>query len=268
MHTNEFQILRGLSRSVPGDIEVALRRYDAQNPDLPPAPRRLLALAAIRSFFGTRRIELALGQSLPQVTRDPAWRWWNVLNYAGLEDYWNKFKLRCELDGVRRGNTYLLGRLGRREYLDFLRRAGVDPRNSHRSTSRHIWTKGGSWDLIHPMTTLLVRKKHLPLRPMFRRPHRSLGHKGVRLVEDELMRLIDPDSMLLLDARLRAIAYARSRINEICAYEAKRASAEVACWFFQCPIPSDRSNTVLEPLLEGRYIRERQSRTLRRPWGL
>lgn len=263
-----YRVLDGLSRSSPTDIAIALRRYEQHNADLPPAPRRLLAVAAIRPYFGTQRVARALGQSLPPVVFDQAWRWWNVLNYAGLGDHWDKFKDLSSHLGPRAGYYYLLDTVSREALGQFCRRAGSNPRNGHKTTYGHVWTKGGQWPVYDNFTKIILLREHLPRRPLCNWIHRRLGHAGVRAVETELARLINPDVMLVLDTKLHAISYARHRIAELAHLNRPRASDHTACWFFQCIIPSDQAERVLEPIEHARYIRKRRIHLLRKPWGV
>lgn len=199
---------------------------------------------------------------------DHAWRWWNVLHYAGLGDHWDKFKDLASHLGIRAGYYYLLDTVSRDAVADFCRRAGSNPRNSHKTTYGHVWTKGGQWPLYDNFTKIILLREHLPRRPLCNWIHRRLGHAGVRLVETELARLINPDVMLILDTKLHAIAYARRRIAELTHANRPRASDRTACWFFQCIVPSDQPDRVLEPLMQARYIRKRRLRLMRKPWGI
>lgn len=150
-------------------------------------------------------------------------------------------------------------------YLLFLKRSGANPHNLHRRLKGSIyWTKGGSWRVESPFTTLLVRKLHLPTRPYVFRWHFRLGKEGVRLIERELMTLIDPDKLLAHEARQLALDYTANRMQELCLWKVKPGPKKLA-WFFQWPIP-DKNGDMVEPLHPGYYFRKRRMRTKSYEW--
>jgi len=246
----------GLPRTVEGCKE-ALRRYELHNADLPDSARRLLALAAVGKYFGRRLLEQAVGQALPRFPfRDWSWRWWNVLHFSGLDERWTKFSRHAQSGGLRDAAAYLRKNITPDTYRLFLRRAGTNPHNDHRlKRGRFYWTKGGNWHRDNPFSQLLVAKKHLPRRPLVKRWQRRLGHEGVRLIERELMKLINPDETLVHEAKHRAVDYVRRRIKDLVpGYPAALPSVGAAVWFYQWPM-YDKGHW-LAPDETGAYITE------------
>lgn len=81
---------------------------------------------------------------------------------------------------------------------------------------------------------------------------------NVRLIERELMTLIDPDKMLVTDAKLLALDYTANRMQEMCLWVVKPGAKKLA-WFFQWPIPNKYGYRV-EPEHFGYYFRVRRSK--------
>lgn len=271
---HRYAICQGLPKNTQGAAQ-ALRRYDENNPDIPAGPRRLLAISIAHKYFPNSALEQASGQKIPKtIYLLYPWRWWNVLHYSGLGDYWKEFKTRAELEGVRIAQAYLKKIIPPEQFLTFLRRAGSDPRNSHHTgQSGYAWTKGGAWPkggIYANFTKLLVMKEHLPERVPYLRWQHKLGVAGAKLVEQELWTAINPDVMFRHEARRRAIKYARKRLAELVMPRYKEVSAMSACWFFQCNTPAgdnygDRY-TSLVYLENGRYIQRSRDPKYRWQW--
>jgi len=255
--TNLPGVCSGLPRTAEG-ARTALARYEQANADLPQPTRRLLALAAIGPRFGRKFVEAATGSPTPRFPyRDFAWRWWNVLNLSGLGEHWDVFRKIAETRHVCAAATALRKAVSPEAYRTFLRRSGSNPHNlKGRKRGNLLWTKGGCWRRESPFTTLLVRKLHLPERPLAFRWHKRLGHEGVRLIERELMTLIDPDKMFTSEARLLAIDYVANRMQELCNWKVRPGPKKIA-WFFQWPIPDSRGFMV-EVVPPGYYFRVRR----------
>lgn len=255
--TNLPGVCHGLPRT-PDGCKEALRRYETANADLPQPTRRLLALAAVGPRFGRKNVEAATGGRTPNFPfRDFAWRWWNVLHLSGLEEHWDAFKDLAQTEGLRAAAAALRKAISPERYQTFLRRSGSNPHNHHR---RHrgslLWTKGGCWRRESPFTTLLVRKLHLPERPVAFNWHLRLGREGVRLIERELMRLIDPDKMLVHEAKQLALSYTATRMQELCGWKVRPGPKKLA-WFFQWPIPN-KHGYLVEIAHPGYYFRTRR----------
>lgn len=215
-----------------------------------------MALGALGRTFGRKHLEAALGQKLPTFPfRDWSWRWWNVLHLSGLGEHWEDFKDAAQEHGLRMADRVIRHRVTPEQYLEFRRRAGTTLRGYSRNNRKGdvIWTKGGTWRIESPMTQLLVLKQHLPERPITKRWQHRLGQDGIHMVERELMRLVDPDAILMPDAKHRAVAYVRRRFGELLRYK-RNASYAAACWFFNCPIPYQEHWLV--PRDGGRYIQK------------
>lgn len=252
-------VAHGLPRT-PDGARTALRRYEDQNTDLPASAQRLLALSAVARYFGRTVLEEAVGSDLPRAPfRDWSWRWWNVLYHSGLGEHWNVFARRAQSQGIRAAATYLRTRVAPDAYLHFLRRAGTNVHNGHREKQGDVlWTKGGCWRIESPFTILLVQKKHLPPRPLVRRWQKKLGHAAVTLIEKELMHFIDPDRVLVHEARQLALDYVSRRIPDILAWPKQRAGPKVLAWFFQARIVT--KDCTVEPVGAGWYTWSSRSR--------
>lgn len=70
------------------------------------------------------------------------------------------------------------------------------------------------------------------------------------------MTLIDPDKILVTEAKLLAIDYAANRMQEMCLWKVKPGPKKVA-WFFQWPIP-DKEGYMIEPLHPGYYFKKQR----------
>lgn len=238
--TNIPASVRGRGRTV-ADARAALLRYQQANADLDPVQVQFLGLAAIAHSFSHAVLMEAVGTKIPRAFyRDVSWRWWNVLLHSGLGRYWLMFSASAQLHSIRAAATQLRKTVSKKRYQLFLRRAGTNPHNSHRCSGRYIWTKGGAWDQRSPMTKLLVLHHHLPPRDPMLRWQQRLGVKGVQLIERELMRIIDPDVMLLHEAKYRAVEYVCFRIGQL--LKRKPAHRSAAAWFFGCKVPGPKGD--------------------------
>ena len=248
-------VTAGLPRT-PEGARAALLRYEQQNQDLDQQTRRILGLAAIGRYFGRTAMEHALGPLPTFPFRDWSWRWWNVLYHSGLASHWDTFVKDVALGGLRKAAHRLRGSLSPAQYLLFLRRAGTNPHN-HRRPSRVVtWTKGGTWDARSNFTQILILRRHLPGRPMVKFWQRKLGDAGVRLIENELMHLYDPDVQAPYEIKLQAVQYVRRRIAEML-NRRRPMSLEASAWFFQQTIYDAKRDAVLVPVNGGRLVLER-----------
>ena len=221
----------------PEGARQALHVYETQNADLPEGIRRLMGLSALGKYYGRKHLEAAVGEKLPRLPfRDWSWRWWNALNLSGLGHHWESFLRYVQRGGLRAAATYLRAHSTPDQYLLFLKRAGTNPHNHHKPVRDVIWTKGGCWRIESPMTRLLVQKKHLPARPVATAWQQRIV-PVVRVVETELMNLVNPDAMLSYEAKALALDYVRRRLPQLLGSKRPRFSLETACWFFQQPIP-------------------------------
>lgn len=247
----------GLPRTAEG-ARTAIKRYEEQNSDLPAPTRRMMALSACGKYFGRRVLEEATGQKLPRLPfRDWSWRWWNALNLAGLGSLWPGFVAQIKIGGLDQGARYVELRSSAKRYQTFLCIAGTNPRNHHKPVRDILWTKGGCWRIESSLTKLLVLKQHLPERTLVTQYQKTLGHHKVRLLERELMNLIDPDTMMSSEAKHRALDYVRRRIPEMLGWKRKRVGYEMAAWFFQQKIP----------VPDGTVVPDRRSGYVTRKWG-
>ncbi len=249
-------VAAGLPRT-PDGARRAIWRYEQANLDLDPQTRRMMAVAACGRYFGRRNLEAALGQALPNYPfRDWSWRWWNILNLAGLGHYWDDFAQVAAHEGVRHACTNLRKEVTPQAYLEVLRRAGTNPHNNNRPLRwSKYWTKGGTWDVRSNLARIPIGHEHLPERPCGKRWQLTLGPERVQLLEREVMHLAgagaEPPSII----RERAVEYVRHRISEMLGYK-KPMGYHAAAWFFQQPI-LDPAGRVLVLKDGGRYVVER-----------
>lgn len=218
-----------------------------------------MALSAVGKYYGRKNLEVALGQKLPKLPfRDCAWRYWNAMNMAGIGVYWGNFVFNLAVGGTVRESAQLLRSLvPRYNYTTFLRYLGTNPHNSHRRF-RDVWTKGGNWDGQSNFTRLLVRKQHLEPRVCVTHMQKKLKPR-IRMLERELMRLIDPDTSLPHECRHQAVAYAKRRMAQLCGYQ--RVGLDQVAWFFQARIPM-KTGTIVPIKGTGYTYRTRDNK----PW--
>lgn len=270
LHTRRPSVSEGQPRTVAG-ARAALRTYEDANPDIPAPTRRMMGLSALGKRFGRKILEEAVGKTLPQLPfRDASWRWWNALALAGLGDQWPRFVAALPTGGVWAGadavRRWCVRHHRRSAYMRFLRHAGTDPSHHQRPVTGVVWTKGGIWRVESPLTRLLVRKQHLPPRPLVTRWQQQLGHERIRLLERELMHLVDPDLLMSYDAKWLAVAYARRRLTEMLGWRKRKASIAVAVWFFQQQIPF--KDGVVVPGRRPGYTERRHARKAHDVWSI
>ncbi len=223
--------------------------FEEANADLSRRARRLLALFTIARASTRDVIKQILGYDSAVFFRDHSRRWWLVLSHSGLSRFWDGFKERGQNEGLTAACKWLRREVTPEEWKLFKRRAGVSIgfKLWNRSTKPKgdvIWTKQGCWDRKSSFTKLLVLKEHLPERPLLRRYQRRLGHDYVRLLERELMYLVNPDKLTPPEAKQRAVEYVRRRIPEMLGLNRNEMSPAVAAWFFQTEIPIGRDRYV------------------------
>lgn len=79
------------------------------------------------------------------------------------------------------------------------------------------------------------------------------------------MRLVDPDTMFVSEAKKLILDYTANRMQELCGWKVKPGPKKLA-WFFQFPIPDSRGNMV-EVVPPGYYFRvKRYKRTSPYEW--
>lgn len=239
---SELFVTHGLDKTVDG-VREAIRRFETNNADLDSRTRRMMALGSITHHFGLRLMESALQQRIPlSFYRDQSWFYWNVLVLSHLDDHWPAFVELVGRKAVRGAAAYLKKNVSPEHYELFLRRSGRNPALSNRPTRHYVWTKAGTWP-PGPFTKLLVLQQHLPERTLVLPYQRRLGHAGVRLIEQELFTLLDPDVIFPHVARERAVRWVTMRIKDLTGH---RAGAKVAAWFFQSAVP-DKDGHVWRP---------------------
>lgn len=200
-----------------------------------------MGVAAVYRHFPPSVVESVYGK-LPLQVRDPAWFWWNALSLAGLGKHWKTFSRRAVERGVAHAGSKLRKRVGKKAFDQLVRRAGKDPRDSKSqykggAKGRFLWTKGGRWYRgWGGFTTILVLHRHVTGRVVTKRWQRRLGARGVRVIEKELMNLVNPDAMRPVDALWMAVDYTRRRLAELL-HRKHKASMEAAVWILQGPVP-------------------------------
>lgn len=223
-------------------------KYLSLNSDLPKTTLRQLAvfyLAPKATKESLNKIFNHEFNSTPYYHR--SWYWWNCFRLSGLDDEWERFvKDRNQGKEVHQCLKELKSRTDGPSWNLLLRRLGYGPQDtfdpSAYSSSKKdgsspttVWTKGGTWPLSSNWTRIIVLKKHLPRRTLTQPYQFKLGHAGVRKLESELMHLIDPNQLLVPEAKKRAVQYVRKRMPEMLGY--KRKASYIACaWFFDCPV--------------------------------
>lgn len=104
-------------------------------------------------------------------------------------------------------------------------------------------------------------KESLGTRPLYAPWHFKLGDEGVWRLEDELRRLIDPETMLRHECIDRAVHYVGRRIPEMLGWQRKTLGPKGLAWFFQTRMP-DPGRGTLVPVGNGDYVRRRSRKPL------
>ncbi len=210
-----------------------IERYENDNSDLPEATRRAMALAVVAPKFPKALMVQALGDIKLTGYKDKSWRWWNVLRLAGLEQYWDGFRLRASQTGgsIWQASRWLRSRVSARKYQLFLRRAGSNPYHSHyKSKGTKVWTKGGTWDRRSNVTRVLVLGEHLGDR------HPAVYQMLVpwlEVLEQELHTLTKPDQISRVNCLYNAVNYLYSRSLELLQWRKQDLDRwKLAAWFF------------------------------------
>lgn len=257
------QILRkhhDLYGSRPKTLEQAkayVQRYEAANRDLEPPVRRLLALFAL----GTKKtaidiVDTLLGYPSTVPYRDISRRWWLVLESCRLEEYWEGFKERGQEQNVLVAWRWLRELARERhgpEMVHLLyQRLGPYPHGppqNYGERSPFLWYKAGSWAREKPLTRLLILGKPLKYRdPCYHRWVQQLGGARLRLLERELVHLIDPDVITPPEAAWRAKDYVERRLGELLAGR-KKVSAGMIAWVLGTAVPGPTSRTMVTSVL-------------------
>lgn len=248
--------IRGITSGIPktaAGVVQALRHYETINADLDPQTRRMLGLCALASYFGRRRMEEALGKLPSALWRDISWRWWNVLVVSGLADYWDGFAEVAQSSSLRDAAAYLRRATDEETYLQFLRRAGTNPYNSHRKSKQaHVWTKGGTWHVDNPFCKIIVLGLHLE-RPFVQPWQKIIGEETCRLLERELHHSINPDKLYRHECIAQAIQYVRWRLPQLLKRRQRIGPIRLA-WFFQHLMPDKLTHTIA-PTKSGGYVK-------------
>jgi hypothetical protein len=244
--------------------------YEDLNADVPQPLRRLLALFTIARATTRGVVAEFVGYDSAVPFRDYSRRWWLVLSASGLGRHWEGFRERGQNEGLTSACKWLRREVTPEQWKLFKRRAGVPVgfrlwNRSRKPKGDVIWTKGGCWDRKSSFTRLLVLKEPLPERPAFLRYQRRLGPDRVRLLERELMHMIDPDQVTVSEAKQLAVDYVRSRIAELVGPGRDQMGPAAAAWFFQQEIPvGDHRYVGARPARARRYPITYVDRTRRR----
>jgi hypothetical protein len=207
-----------------------------------------MAAFAIASQCTVKTLKEVLGRKQVGQTyyRDRAFFWWNAFALSDMAKHWDWFVKRRNA-GENMGDLLriLKKKVGKKRWATFSRRLGKDNVRPDQydafSAKSTIWTKGGCWHRSSPFTDLLILHKPLPERQLRLPFMRKLGHDNIRLIEKELMHMIDPDEELAPEARTRAIEYVRRRVPELVGpLQGRREwllSPRHLPWFFGCKVP-------------------------------
>lgn len=233
-----------------------LMRYEEANQDLPEETRRMMGICAIAGRYGRKVMEAAFGPLPTAPFRDYPWKWWNILSLSNAGEKWDEFKGIAETDKMRAALTWLRKNTTPEQWKDIRRRAGAPPDlpdylalrwGGCKPKGNRLWSKGGLWRIENPLTKILLLHQHLPQRELGERYQYRLGHEGVRLLEKELMHAIDPDSMLVHEAKDTAFSYIRRRIPEMLNAHYPLACLRCVVWFLQTPLPNERGTHYFVP---------------------
>jgi hypothetical protein len=162
------------------------------------------------------------------------WFWWQCLTLSGLDELWPADELNAGTLNMRGFFRRLVCRSGEERQKLLLRRLYrphlSQPRN-YRHPRRSLWSKGGMWKK-DGMGKILVLKEHIE-RDLDTVWGRKLGLGNIRLIEKELMRIVDPDRLLVPEAYFLACNYVRSRTKEL---KGRRMDWKYLIWFFETDI--------------------------------
>lgn len=237
-------------------------RYRKLNKDLPARTATAMGVAAVRPYFPKEVVRTVYGQ-LPRHLSDPAWFWGNAVHLAGLGWFWPKFRQLANDHSIYKAAVDLRTKCSKRKWRKLLRRAGKDPRQSKVKKSRArtgawVWTLGGRWHRSWGgFTTILVKHEHVTGRAYTRRWQHKLGERGVRVLERELMSVVNPERMFPAQARWAAMDYVRRRLPELL-HDRRVGGLWSAAWVMQGLVPTDNGVLYIEDghVLKGRGKRK------------
>lgn len=244
-----------------GEASLLLLKYEALNADLPRETRRQLAIFVLVNRVGKAALEELFDRPLGQTPRrHRAWLWYNAIRLSGLEKFWDEFQelynsgvcLHCCL-------AWLKEQASPEEWALLSRRMGVSLEFGKGGTSlnphwwkhtehkqrNEIWTKGGTWDRRNNFTRVLVSHEHLTRDHDYNDVTRVLSQGDCKQLEIELRNLCNPEYMLVPQAIVGAVEYARRRIPTLLGYKRKYSSYKTVSWFFQCKVPHPDGGFVL-----------------------
>lgn len=160
------------------------------------------------------------------------WFIWNTLRLAGLQEHWYAEELnRGDINWkkwVRR-----IGRRSTEEQREVWRKllyVREFPEPNSKWPERY-WTKGGSWCKTIGMTKILVMHEHLERPDCWYK--KRIGEHGLRLIEDELMAICNPDKDIMPTQYHRAVNYVRARARDFTGMQMQMSWLP---WFFQMDV--------------------------------
>ena len=170
--------------------------------------------------------------------RHRCWFIWNTLRLAGLDRHWYA-------DELNRGDLMWKGWVRRiqrnstpeerEKWANLLYvRSFPDPSGSGKRGLKRLWTKGGGWPRTLGMSRILVMREHI-YRPDCWYTH-AIGESNLRLMEDELGVVCNPDKGIMPTQYHRAVEYVRARSKD---FSGKRMTYKWIVWFFQMDIVID-----------------------------
>jgi len=219
-----------------------LQQYRALNDDLTRDVARTLGTFALAKRTTPEILKAVCGDvgTTPRYHR--AWFWWNAMSLSGMAKYFDKFaEMRNSQVSFRKCMAWLKKRATLKQWETFHRRLGCNeaPQLSYWTTrpagKMVLWTRGGNWRRDGNLTRVLVLKEYIEGRVFERQYQLRLGPEGVRNVEVELHKIIDPNQDVAPSCKHRAVEYVRRRFSEML-HKKRPMQYWEASWFFQTPV--------------------------------
>lgn len=191
-----------------------------------------LAPFALRNKIGRERVTQLFNIGPRTPVRHRPWFIWNSLRLAGLDRHWYAYELNHETlkwkGWVRRIERDSTEEERERWRKLLYVKSFPDPNNL---PTQRYWTKGGSWHKNLGISEILVMRRHLERPDCWYK--RVIREDRLKLIEQELWTICNPDKGIMPTQYHRAVNYVRSRVAD---FAGRPMSMKHLPWFFQMDV--------------------------------